>query len=91
MALTTELAPGSVLVQLGAFESTAVAAAEWDRLTGAFPDFLGSHGRVVQEATSGGRTFYRLRASGFADLAEARRLCAVLDAEGEGCITVMAP
>ena len=31
--------------------------------------------RVIQTAESGGRTFYRLRAAGFADEADARRFC----------------
>ena len=43
---------------------------------------------MVQKATSGGRTFYRLRAMGFADIADARRFCAVLAAEKAECIPV---
>ncbi len=44
--------------------------------------------RVVQTAQSGGRTFYRLRASGFADEGEARRFCSALLAEDTACIPV---
>jgi hypothetical protein len=43
---------------------------------------------VVQPALSGGRTFYRLRALGFADEDEARRFCSALLAENATCIPV---
>jgi hypothetical protein len=78
-------------VQLGAFDSPDVAASEWERLVGAFPDFLDGRERVVQEAVSGGQTFYRLRATGFSDLPDARRLCAVFEAEGQDCVTYVVP
>ncbi|MEZ5884853.1 MAG: SPOR domain-containing protein [Paracoccaceae bacterium] len=42
--------------------------------------------RVIQEASSGGRVFYRLRVHGFDDLAAARRFCAALVAEQANCI-----
>jgi len=89
VALTAEIAAGTSLVQLGAFDSPEIAAEEWDRLQGRFGEFLEGRERVVQEAESGGRTFFRLRAMGFADLADARRLCAVLAAEDAGCIPVV--
>ena len=44
--------------------------------------------RVIQEASRGGRTFYRLRAMGFEDLSDARRFCAVLLADNADCIPV---
>jgi hypothetical protein len=43
---------------------------------------------VIQSAESGGRTFYRLRAEGFADEDDARRFCAAITAEGPDCIPV---
>ena len=45
---------------------------------------------MIQEAESGGRTFYRLRALGFDDLSDARRFCSVLVAENADCIPVTA-
>ena len=39
-------------------------------------------------AQSGGRTFFRLRAHGFADEDETRRFCAALLAENASCIAV---
>jgi hypothetical protein len=80
--------PGTHLVQLGAFDSAEIAAAEWDRLQTRFGDFLGPRARVIQETQSNGRSFWRLRATGFGDRAEARALCAALTAEGAACIPV---
>lgn len=82
------LAKGTKLVQLGAFDSTDDARKEWDRLVGKFGDLLVGKTRVVQDAKSGGRTFYRLRAEGFADDADARRFCSALAAERAACIPV---
>ena len=79
---------GTRLVQLGAFDSAEIARAEWDKLNGRFGDYLSGKSRVVQKATSGGRTFYRLRALGFTDLADSRRFCSALLAEQADCIPV---
>lgn len=80
---------GTRLAQLGAYDSAEVARAEWDRLAGRFGDFLEGKQRVIQRAESGGRTFYRLRAMGFADLGDARRFCSALVAERAECIPVV--
>ncbi|MCB5198113.1 SPOR domain-containing protein [Loktanella sp. TSTF-M6] len=87
--LTDELPVGTKLVQLGAFPSADAASAEWDRLTTRFVDFMAGKSRVIQQASSGGATFFRLRASGFDDLADARRFCATLDAARTACIPVV--
>ncbi|WP_299199922.1 SPOR domain-containing protein [uncultured Tateyamaria sp.] len=80
---------GTRLVQLGAFDSPEVARSEWDKMQGRFGDLLRGKDRIVQQAQSGGRTFYRLRAHGFADLSDARRFCSALVAEGADCIPVV--
>lgn len=80
---------GSRIAQLGAFESAEVARAEWERLSARLGDLLDGKRRVVQRAESGGRTFYRLRAVGFDDLADARRFCSALQAERAECIPVV--
>lgn len=79
---------GTHLVQLGAFASEDIAAEEWSKLSRRFDDYLGDKTRVIQQAQSGGRVFYRLRAMGFADLSDARRLCSALKAERADCIPV---
>ncbi len=83
------IAPGTRLVQLGAYGSADVARAEWANAIANFGDYMAGKERVVQEAETGGRTFWRLRALGFADLSEARRFCAVLVSDGANCIPVV--
>lgn len=82
------LPEGTRLVQLGAFDRPEIAQAEWDRLLVQFPDYFEGRARVIQSASSGGQTFYRLRAHGFEDLAASRRFCAALVARNAPCIPV---
>ncbi len=79
---------GTPLVQLGAFDDEAGARSEWSKLQLRFPELIGPKALVVQSAQSGGRTFYRLRAHGFASEDETRRFCAALLAENASCIAV---
>ena len=83
------IAPGTRLVQLGAFGSAEVARAEWDRARAAFGPYLEGKSSVVSRTETGGKTFWRLRAVGFEDLADARRFCAVVVSAGENCIPVV--
>lgn len=83
-----KISNGTRLVQLGAFDTTDQARGEWKRLQARFPELLGQKSLVVQPAESAGRTFYRLRALGFDDEADARRFCTALLAEGAACIPV---
>lgn len=80
---------GTRLVQLGAFDSAEVAKSEWAKLDVRFGTYLEGKSRVIQRAQSGGRTFYRLRAMGFDDIASARRFCSALAAERADCIPVV--
>ena len=82
------LPEGAKLVQLATMDSRAQAEAEWARLARRHPDFLADRAPVIQEARAGERTFWRLRASGFADGDAARRLCTALTATGTACIPV---
>jgi len=83
------LTPGTRLVQLGAFDDIATARAEWEAMVTRFGAHMEGKSRVIQEAEAGGRIFFRLRAHGFADEAEARRFCAVLLPENATCIPVL--
>lgn len=83
------LPAGTRLVQLGAFDSPETARAEWARIAGGFASFFTGKDRVIQRAESGGKTFYRLRAHGFDDLADTRRFCAALMAKRVDCIPVV--
>ena len=83
------LPAGTRLVQLGAFDTPEIARSQWDALNGRFGTYLEGKDRIIQEASSGGRTFYRLRAHGFTDIADARRFCSALVAENADCIPVV--
>ncbi len=83
-----DIPEGTRLAQLGAFDSEAIAMGEWARLSGLFPEFMTDKARVIEQAQSGGKMFYRLRAHGFDDLNDARRFCAGLLAENANCIPV---
>ena len=80
---------GTRLAQLGAFDSEEVAREQWDQMSVRFGDYLSDKQRIIQRATSGGRVFYRLRAMGFEDIADARRFCSALVAENADCIPVV--
>ncbi|WP_353472031.1 SPOR domain-containing protein [Salipiger sp. H15] len=82
------LPAGTRLAQLGAYASADVARQEWERFSARFGEFMTGKDRVIEKASSGGRTFYRLRAAGFTDLADARRFCAAFVAENADCIPV---
>ncbi|MEM7724554.1 MAG: SPOR domain-containing protein [Pseudomonadota bacterium] len=83
-----DLPAGTRLVQLGAYDTPEMARSEWTRLASRFPDFFTARARVIEQASSGGQNFYRLRAHGFEDLAASRRFCAALVAQGAACIPV---
>lgn len=80
---------GTRLVQFGAYDSPEIAREQWGKLTARFGEYLDDKERVIEEASSGGRVFYRLRAFGFADLSDSRRFCAAIVAEGADCIPVV--
>ena len=82
------LAVGTRLVQLGAYDNTDEARLEWVRLQTSFADLMAGKAMVIQEAQSGGRTFFRLRAHGFETEEESRRFCAALLVESGVCIPV---
>lgn len=80
---------GTRLAQLGAYETPEIARAEWQKLTVKFQDVLGDKTQVIQQAQSGGKAFYRLRAMGFDDISDARRFCSALLAGQAACIPVI--
>ena len=84
----TSIAVGTRLAQLGAFETPDLAREKFAELQGNFGDLMIGKAMVIQSATSGGRTFYRLRAHGFASDEDARSFCSALLAEEADCIPV---
>ena len=83
------LPAGTRLAQLGAFESAEIAQEQWGVISARFGDYFEGKKRIIQRAKSGGRTFYRLRAMGFSDIADARRFCSTLVASNADCIPVV--
>lgn len=82
------IAVGTRLTQLGAFDGQDEARAKWALLSGQFGEVMAGKAMVIQPAQSGGKTFFRLRAEGFADEEDARRFCAVLKAGNSDCVPV---
>ena len=81
-------APGSAAggggtIQLGAFSSEAGANNAWKALSGRF-SYLAPLSHNVVATTAGGKTLYRLRASG----PGASGLCGRLKVAGESCVPV---
>lgn len=84
------LPSGTPLAQLGAFASPELAVQEWDRLSRVYSEYFGTRTRVIMRAETSGRTFYRLRVRGFADMDDTRRFCSAIKAGGRSdCIPVM--
>ena len=79
---------GSALVQLGAFDSKSLAESEWQRFEKILGSILIPKKMVVQKAESGGKIFYRLRASGFSDISDARQFCTAIS-DKVACIPVV--
>ena len=78
------------VVQLGAFDSNAIAQNEWSRLSGKFGSLFSGKGQVIQEHQSNGRTYWRLRVAGFSDGSDAQNFCAAVKAGGTDCIALAA-
>ncbi|SFI21222.1 Sporulation related domain-containing protein [Albimonas pacifica] len=82
----TSLATGDIGVQLGAFNSQAIAESQWRRAQRRHEDLLSGLAHAVTTVESGGRTLYRLRAGPVADRGQAQELCAALKSRGDACI-----
>ena len=80
---TSEPVASGPSIQLGAFNSAAIANSAWKSLSTRFK-YLEPLSHNVTTVTVDGRTFYRLRASG----PDATALCGRLRVAGEKCIPV---
>lgn len=79
---------GTVMAQLGAYNSPEIAAQEWERFLTLFGPYMTGKTRVIQETSRRGRTLYRLRVARFDDIGGARRFCAAFTSGGAECIAV---
>ena len=84
----SKLTVGSAVVQLGAFDSKDLANSEWKRLENLLGSILITKQMIIQKAESGGKIFYRLRASGFDNIADARQFCNAIN-DKIACIPVV--
>ena len=79
---------GGPLVQVGAFDSNAIAENEWQRLAGRNGSLFSGQAPVIQQHQSNGRTFWRLRVAGFGSISEARQFCSALQSSGTDCLAL---
>jgi hypothetical protein len=80
------LVPGTRMVQFRAYDSEAEALTAWDSLNSQFGDYMAGKSPVILPSSDGALTFYRLRMTGFADMAEAQRFCSVFLAANRDCV-----
>jgi len=76
---------GRISVQLAAVQSQGAAQAEWVALQRRLPDLLGGRQAVFPKTERDGKTFWRVRTTGFSDVAEARGFCERVRAKGAAC------
>jgi len=77
----------AVAAQIGAFGTREAAEKAWDRIAGLFPrEMAGKSIRIDAAPNPGGAPLYRSSIVGFTDEAEARALCARLQASSEACL-----
>lgn len=80
-------ATGSAKLQLGAVSSEAEARTQWNRIRARF-SILSNKTLFVQPVNTGGKTLYRIQASGFASRNDAKTACGQISAAGQACFAV---
>lgn len=73
------------MVQLAAVASEEGARNEWQLMVKRMPDLLNGRQPVYSRTERDGRTFWRVRTAGFADVAQARTFCDRIRLKGAGC------
>ncbi len=76
---------GKVIIQLAALETEAGARTEWQTLAKRFPDLLSGHEPVFSKIERAGKTYWRVRTSGFPDTEHAKAVCEKIRAKGGTC------
>ena len=75
----------STMVQLAALGSEEAAREEWEKLSKRMPDLLNGRHPAFSRTEHDGHTLWRIRTSGFADVAQARIFCDRVRQKGGGC------
>jgi hypothetical protein len=78
-------AGGATQVQLAALTSEEQAMAEWARLSHKMPELFGVRHPAVTRTEHDGKTWFRLRTGGFADVAQATAFCQRVREKGAAC------
>ncbi|MGN6422874.1 MAG: SPOR domain-containing protein [Asticcacaulis sp.] len=76
---------GGTAVQIGAFDSTDTANAEYAKVASSYGLFVGGAGKKIEKVTTANGTFYRTAFTGLTP-DKARAFCAALKANGRDCI-----
>lgn len=84
-ATAPKAAASGAVVQLAAVGSEAAAMSEWQRLSHRFPELLADRHPLVSHTERDGKTYWRLRVSGFPDIAAATGFCGQMKARGANC------
>jgi hypothetical protein len=74
-----------VSVQLAALDSHEAALREWDHLTHRMPSLFDGRHPIFAEAHVNGHTYWRVRTAGFTTIADAKRFCGDVHAQGRAC------
>lgn len=80
------LPAGTVVAQLGAYDTPEQVETAWQDILAAHGSFLDGRQRLIQRAGGGTHALWRLRLAGFADRDEARRFCAAMRNRGAECV-----
>lgn len=80
---------GSYIAQLGAFRSEAEADAAWKKVEKAHGSAFPTHNHNIQRADLGAKgIFYRLQLGPIGNEADAKKICAYLQQNKQGCFAV---
>ena len=82
-------AASKYLVQVGAHKSQTEALANYADIQQKYPTLLGNYPPVVQKASVGGGSMYRLRVGPIASKSDAYKLCGDLKAKGTDCFVAV--
>jgi hypothetical protein len=75
----------SPMIQLAALPTEEAARAEWAQLAKKMPELLNGRQPNFSRIERDGRSYWRVRIAGFADVAQARGFCDRVHAKGGGC------
>jgi Flp pilus assembly protein TadD len=73
------------VVQLAALDSEEAAHDKWEELAKRFPALLGARQPIYSQTARDGHTFWRVRTTGFQDVAQAQSFCARVRTAGGAC------